>query len=570
MELDSSFHSNNSLLEKNLNAILEFADQIEKEINPQFIYNGLLLTCLGKFFTTKGAIYIFENNQLRLKYSKGFELNFLPEQINFFSKSGNFDFVLIEEELKKFNEDYNFAFFDYLGNTIESLGVLFLGKKITQSEYTPEEKKILRTIINIATPSIRNLMYIEKMSKLNKALNFKISQMNSLVELSKEFNYLLEKNKICKVLSYAILGNLMVSKYAIFHKYENEFKIIDGNIDNPKINELTRFPEIFKNQKISHKSFFYELIQEILSEINIELIVPMIFRNKIIGYILLGKKKTGLNYTENDKEFLEILASIAVVSLENAELFKDSLEKHRLEEDIKIAKEIQKNLLPGKILHSDVFDLFAVNIPSRQVGGDYFDIFRISDGRILILIGDVSGKGIAASLIMANCQAFVKSLSKSISFELSLATAELNELLCDNLSGGKFITFFWGILDESNRSFSYVNAGHNPPLFLRENKLFKFEKGGMLLGIFKHKSPYECETIVLKKNDKLLLFTDGITEAKDINDVEFSDEKLEEQFLSFQTNNSKEIVNSIIEDVKCFTKNAEQSDDLTVLSVTVK
>ncbi len=151
------------------------------------------------------------------------------------------------------------------------------------------------------------------------------------------------------------------------------------------------------------------------------LIVPLEIKNKQIGLMLCGNKLTNQNFTDDEVEFIESLGSIAAISLENIRLFKETLEKQRIEEDIRIAQEIQRNLFPSKFPDSNVFDFFGLNEPSKQVGGDYFDIFRINENQILILIADVVGKGIGASLVMSNLQAMVKTLTRT-NFNLSEAT----------------------------------------------------------------------------------------------------------------------------------------------------
>jgi len=203
------------------------------------------------------------------------------------------------------------------------------------------------------------------------------------------------------------------------------------------------------------------------------------------------------------------------------------------------------------------------------VGGDYFDVIPKDDENCYLAIADVSGKGVPASLLMANLQAFLKSICKQ-DISLVEGTAMINDLVTENVTGGKFITFFWASINDKDKTISYVNAGHNPPLLVRDGRIIKLKKGGMILGVMKTKHPYLTETLQLQKNDLLVLFTDGISEAMDKGQNEYSDEKLEKLVLSLNNNPAKEVLKSIQSDVKDFTSGAVQSDDITLLVIKVK
>ncbi|MCB0750568.1 MAG: PP2C family protein-serine/threonine phosphatase, partial [Ignavibacteriae bacterium] len=269
-------------------------------------------------------------------------------------------------------------------------------------------------------------------------------------------------------------------------------------------------------------------------------------------------------YSKSDIEYISSIASFAIISIENSRLFDEALEKQKLEKDLEIARSIQQNLLPKKLPKSSVYQIDAVNKTAKMVGGDYFDIVEISKNEILIAIADVSGKGIQASLLMANLQAFLKSIYKQ-NYKLQEASNFLNDLVSENTTNGSFITFFWGILNLENKQFTYVNMGHNPPLLIRDKKITKLKKGGMILGVMKTVIPYEYETVELKSNDAIILFTDGVTEAMNINNEEYGDERLENLCLQNSENEAKSILKKILADVELHTKGANQSDDITSL-----
>ena len=230
----------------------------------------------------------------------------------------------------------------------------------------------------------------------------------------------------------------------------------------------------------------------------IEVIVPMQIQGKTKGLIILGKRINNLEYTDADIEFIFSVGSLAIISLENRRLFIEALEKQKLEEELDIAREIQRNLLPQKILDHKNFDISAVNLSSKQVGGDYYDIIELDNNDCCIAIADVSGKGVPASLLMANMQAFLQVICRQ-NIPLDEATALINDFISQNTSDGRFITFFWGILNDVTKSFNYVNAGHNPPLLIRNGTITKLEIGGIILGVMKTIIPYKSESIQITK-----------------------------------------------------------------------
>ncbi len=170
-----------------------------------------------------------------------------------------------------------------------------------------------------------------------------------------------------------------------------------------------------------------------LEQLGIEAIVPMQVQNESKGVIGLGRKMSGEEYRKGDLEFLYSLGNLAIISLENARLFQEALEKQRLEDELLIAREIQRNLLPTHLPEIKGFAICAVNIPSKQVGGDYYDIVSLSDSKVVLAIADVSGKGTPASLLMANLQASIRAL---VPFDLPLAelTRRVNELIVETNS----------------------------------------------------------------------------------------------------------------------------------------
>ncbi|MFZ1977988.1 MAG: PP2C family protein-serine/threonine phosphatase, partial [Bacteroidota bacterium] len=261
---------------------------------------------------------------------------------------------------------------------------------------------------------------------------------------------------------------------------------------------------------------------------------------------------------------------LAIISIENARLFQSAIEKQRMEDELKIAREIQQGLLPEHLPKINGFDIAAFNIPSKEVGGDYYDVIQRNDREYVLAIGDVSGKGVPASLLMANVQAVLRALAPSCT-SVSKTTGQINDLVCSSIHGSnKFITFFWGILDSASHSFVYSNAGHNPPLLVHSDKTIdRLGAGGLILGIYETTQAYEESSAKLSSDDVLVLYTDGISEAMDADGKEFSEEALETVIKKNVHLSAQEIIREVRLAVEKHTQDTPQSDDITLLILKV-
>jgi len=560
-------------IKRNLTALAEFSRIINSSFDLDFILNNVLLTCMGKFLATKGAIALNIENVYTLKASKG-----IPERIlNTFPK------ISIEEKLDShegfagFMKEGGLSIAEEMLLSTNTLGILCLGEKLNKAPYTEDDIEFLKTILNISATAIRNTIVVDELSKVNRVLDSRVHRLNSLFDLSKEFGLFSESTRVAKLLIYSVIGQFLVSKFAVIIIDKDDIRLLESKYEEEEINKALSAADI---KKISEPLFKNQIKSgfEQLAKLKVELVVPMQLQGETKGLILLGKRINNQDYTDDDVEFIYSVGSLAIISLENRRLFKEALEKQKMEEELEIARDIQKNLLPHSIPEFSNFDIAAVTLSSKQVGGDYYDIITLDQNTFCLAIGDVSGKGVPAALLVANLQAFLKTTCKQ-GMKLDEATGLINDLISENTTDGKFITFFWGIFDNETKVLNYVNAGHNPPLLIRDGKIIKLEKGGIILGVMKTFTPYLSESVNLQKDDVIVLFTDGITEAKNTKDDEFSDEKLEMLALSLSSSisigserphSADEILTAIQSEVKAFASGADQSDDITLLVIKVK
>jgi phosphoserine phosphatase RsbU/P len=550
-------------IKRNLTALVEFSRIINSSRDLDFILNNILFTCMGKFFVTKGLIAIKYGDHLELKSSKGISEKILS---NFPALKANKEF-LNDESFKEFLNLGGLQIIEKINSSEGCIGIICLGEKLNKIPFIEDDLEFLRTILNISATAVQNSLVINEITKVNRILDSRVNRLNSLFELSKEFGLFSESTKVARLLIYSVIGQFLVSKFAVISFEGNKIQLLESKFTEDSLLRIIKSYELQKLETSLTKEIIFRDYPG-LKDLAIELVVPMQVQGESKGLIILGKRINNMDYTETDIEFIYSVGSLAIISLENKRLFREALEKQKMEEELEIARDIQKNLFPQEIPEFSNFEITALNSSSRQVGGDYYDIIELDYNTFCIAIGDVSGKGVPAALLMANLQAFLKTTVKQ-GMKLDEATALINDLVSENTSDGKFITFFWAVIENESKEITYVNAGHNHPLLIRDGKIIKLDKGGMILGVMKTVIPYISETIQLKKDDVIILFTDGVSEAMNKKGEEFSDEKLESLSLNLADLQSSQIISSINAEVQAFTSGATQSDDITLLVLKV-
>lgn len=554
----------NLKLKRNLTALVDFSRIINSSIDLDFILNNVLLTCLGKFLATRGLIALKEKDKIVLKGSKGLTSE-LIDQFPELEASPN---CVNHPALNSFMHNAKLKVAEKISSSDDCIGLVCLGEKLNKSDYTEDDVEFLSTILNISATAIQNSIVINELQKVNRQLDSRVQRLNSLFELSKEFGSFTESFRVVKLLVFSLLGQFLVQKYAVVLFENNEPEILDSKFDNQM---LITFIKKYGLQGITDSIKKEVLLEKYsaLCESGVELIVPMQLQNKTRGIILLGSRAGNRGFNGSDIEYIYSVGNLAIISLENNRLFLEALEKQKMEEDLLIARDIQRNLLPHSIPEYEKYDIAALNVSSKQVGGDYYDVIPIDNEKFYIAIADVSGKGVPASFMMANIQAFLQVICKQ-GMKIDEATAMINDLVTSNSSEGRFITFFWGFINRKKNTLTYVNAGHNPPYILRGDKVIKLTEGGMILGVMKTFIPYNFEEVELMKDDVILLYTDGVSEALNLQFEEYSEERLEKVAKSLMNKSAKEILNGIKEDVQIFTQGNQQSDDITMIVVKVR
>lgn len=536
---------------------------------PDFVLNNLLLITMGKLLVPKGLILINKGNGRNYLISKVKGRNDLKEDDTIeldISEEITERSVLYGGEHPKIVKALGLGEGSILFNlrtTNHHLGYLCLGAKGNKQPLSDSELEFIESLSIISSVAIANSRMFQELRLINRKLDRKVHDLNTLLELSKDFNLMVDREEIARTFKFAMLGQMLIRTFFFVLDVDGQKSIVSssGLKEKPSKKDLNKLFEL--------KDVFYcdeDIDCPFLDKNDIRLVIALRFQNEKIGVVGVGAPANNEAYGNEQVNFLQSLGNLALLTIQKTLLLEEQIEKRQMEEELNLAKTIQEGLLPSPIPTIANFDLQAVNISSRQVGGDYFDIIETPDGGSLLAIADVTGKGVPASLLMANLQSMLHALAP-IDISLAEATGSINNIIHENTPADKFITFFWGKLSADGSRFDYVNAGHNNPLLFRkgETEPVELSEGGVILGAIPTFSPYEMASVEMKKGDLLVLYTDGVTEAMNPELTEEYDEhRLIECLKRHREASAKEIMDAVIEDIDAFS-NGIQYDDITML-----
>lgn len=309
----------------------------------------------------------------------------------------------------------------------------------------------------------------------------------------------------------------------------------------------------------------FKFSQESNFPIKTLLSVPLQLKGKMTGVITVFNKRSSAGFSSGDQRLLSIIAAQSAQVIENARLLKKEQALLKIQEELRMAKDIQLNLLPKEIPAVKGYDISAVNLPASEVGGDYYDFIKISDSKLAFCLGDITGKGMPAAMLMANLQATLRSQA-AIQKNLVDILKTSNILLFHSTEPNKFATLFYGELDFSKHILMYCNAGHESPMHLISNNVSRLKTGGLLLGCFEE-AEYEQGLLELSQNEVLVIFSDGVTEAMNEDEELYGEEKLHSVITENQNMSSKDLADKIIDSVKNHSSQTAQSDDITLMVI---
>jgi len=400
---------------------------------------------------------------------------------------------------------------------------------------------------------------------------------SQLVEsFSREILTIFHSDKLASTVAEILKRDMFIECVDVcFSKSEREYRLAssDGKTDSFEISEQIYDHLLEKRAPVFATALAGSIASVCLgkgeSSQNVELVVPLVYQDKVAGLILLSKKVAGFRYNTEDMTFLSYMANQIVVAMENAQLYHETLEKQRLEEELAVAKQIQIGLLPRQLPQLGNFDFAAFIEPSQHVGGDFYDFIPLTGGRWGVVIADASGKGVPAALLIARMQAMLQSEVR-FKRDLGKMMASINMVITNSTSIERFATCFYLELDDKGRTYRYCNAGHNYPVLVRNSGEIEYlSSGGLLLGAFPD-ATYDTGAGEMEPGDTLVLYTDGVTEAFDNKAQEFGDKRLIDDLQELRSLPARDICSTTITNVRNHIGGSGEVDDITLVVIKAK
>lgn len=383
--------------------------------------------------------------------------------------------------------------------------------------------------IQEANANISNIFQIgealeERISQLEDKLEDQISKVIELSRIGTVFTSILDleavlptvietavsmvRGEVGEIIIYGKQGTVRSVSWGLSAEITREIKTDSGKNIYDHVRESGESLVLGRVTLDSSVSQTYRNIN-----INSLLVSPLKSRDRVIGAIAVANKMGDAEFDSEDKFALEMIGNFAAVAVINAELHQETLNKQKLDQELQVARHVQHCLMPEKENHLDGVSVFAYNAQAAQLGGDFFDILEVSPQKYLVIVADVSNKGVPAALTMASTRAYIRLAAESVGSLAELA-AKVNDLLCRDTEklDGVFVTMVMGLLDLAGRELTIVNAGHPPCFIIRGGELVNIGSGGTILGQFPGVAFKEFR-LRIERGDKLVIFTDGLFEC---------------------------------------------------------
>jgi sigma-B regulation protein RsbU (phosphoserine phosphatase) len=551
-----------SLAPSSLETLLESAQLLHSSLNLEDLLRHLLRSVMGRLLVTKAFIAVENDDGMRLELVRGLSQLKVGNQYHVeLAREAGINLILP------------------IGDATAPTGLLGIVKP-THKQLDDEDIAFIQALLGLAASGIANARAHQQTNRVNQALDQKVQDMQALIDLGRGLTSTFEPEEVARLLVLTLAGRWMVRKYALAawkkgqppvlrQKGMSLEKLTDYGVygyDPEKLADCVRAADLPDG-----------LIKDLIVSEQGEIAFPIKAGDETTGgLVVLGPRPGNLPYSESDLEFGAGLVAQAAVAFENAWFLREVVERKKVEQELALAATIQQNLFPAKLPALANYDLAAWNRPARQCGGDYYDMLQLKqpDGtnKYLICVADVSGKGLPASLLMSNMQATLRALLGRIPSLTDLAT-HTNELLYATTPSNKYVTAILVELDENSGECRYVNAGHTDCLLMRANGEAEWlQSTGTPFGlmgpdIVELLQPYQECSFTMHPGDILALFSDGVTEAQDVEENEFGETRTADFVRPIATEPAATIVEKVFQELDRYAGAAPQYDDITLLVI---
>jgi sigma-B regulation protein RsbU (phosphoserine phosphatase) len=528
-----------------LQALLESARLLNSSLSLEEMLRHLLRTVMGRLLVTRGAVALADGGVMRVELVRG---------VPALDKGS----VLGPEEAAAARLVNLYP----IGASDRPVGLLALGKPALGA-ITPEQNELLLGLLELAAAALANAKLHEQTVRANRSLDQNVQELRAVLELARGLAAKIESDEIAHLLALTLAGRWTVRKHAVAAWREGHPAVLrQRGIALPELASLRTIAA-----ELAEPAYAALDLPENCRALCADpggVVFPIRTSEEAIGVVVCGPRAGGLRYSPADLEFGAGLIAQAAVAFENAWRLQEILARKQIEQELSIAAGIQESLFPSVLPALAATDLAARNRQARQVGGDYYDVLPMDRGGHLLCVADISGKGLPAALLMSSIQATLRATIGAHSTLADLAT-RVNALLHASTPSNKFATAFLLAYDPATGQCVYANGGHNDGIVLRrDGSVELLATTGLPLGLF-GKAAYEEGRVALASGDLLMLYSDGVPEAWDINEEEFGMDRIIGVLREHREASAAEIVNRMFGSIDAFAGSAPQHDDITMM-----
>jgi len=406
-------------------------------------------------------------------------------------------------------------------------------------------------------------------------------RLSLLYQLSQTFNSTLDLEQVLNIVIDEVVSSLQAERGFVMLRDEEGvlvFKVARGidqrTIEDPEfqishgvVEQVAAEGKPILTSNAQDDARFSTRMSVIHLGLRSILCAPLVMKEKVIGAVYVDNRLQSGIFREEDLELLNAIAASAAIAIENARLYQIAVEKGRMDGELEMASRVQSSLIPRETPQIPGWDFSARWVPARQVAGDFYDYFPVGNGKLGVVIADVVDKGMPASLFMAYSRSLIRA-SMASAGNPNAGIEAVNRLICADDAYGMFLTLVFAEVGSRSGQVSYVNAGHNPPLYYQAemDELTALERTGMLVGV-EAEAVYEERQISLQGGDFILMYTDGITEAINTQEQVFGMERLRSVVMELRHRSAEQIAQGIQLAIETFTASMQPFDDITLMVI---
>lgn len=407
----------------------------------------------------------------------------------------------------------------------------------------------------------------KRASSRSASARYKDLKLNLLLEVTKAINNNLSKEGLLKIFEDFLRNELNIGKLVLLSKEDNQWECILKYGVGSEYNEIDVEKYLININEITTIQFSSEALSK-----SFEIVVPVLHKSTPLAFILVGdieEDKMQVSPAIKHLPFIQTLANIIFVAIENKKLAKENLQQAAVKKELELASEMQSMLFPSSLPNNKYLDIAAVYLPHQQVGGDYYDYIPLNDNEFIFCMGDVSGKGVAAAILMSNFQANLRALVPLYT-SLPELIKELNKKVMHYAKGEKFITLFLGKYNIHTRTLQYINAGHNPPLLISNKKANELKQGSAGLGMLDELPSIREGVITIEQGSVLCCYTDGVVELLNEQNEEYGVNQLQQLLLDYSNNTMRQLSDKMVYQLNAYKGNMMYVDDVTIFNCRFK